>query len=184
LGATTTNNRNPFVRIAAKALTTQTGAAFATVCNVVNGALTMAHWAPRALININRVNPDFTLIQVTSRNDPITAAQQDIVWRSVEDIADRAIRNGGIPILVTATPWPPGHAPTAIEDGYRQINNNRARASGLPCFDYDALLSDGGSPARLLPIYNDCGDQAHPGNTGHAYAATVFEGFLRRLVLT
>ena len=183
-GVTTTNGRSCFPRIACHALSIATGVPFVAFANIANGIPVTPLVAASTLVNIAASKPDFVLIQVANRNDAHTVAQQDITWRYVREIADATTRNGGTPILVTCTPWPPANAPDAATDNIRQINNIRARQSGLPCFDYDALLSDGGSPARLLPIYNDTGDQTHPGNTGHAYAATFLASLLRTLTTT
>jgi hypothetical protein len=168
LAGTTTEplDRQGFPRIACRTMTLA-GIPFAAMKANVDGIPNTPAVAASALAKIAAYRPDFVLIQVANRNDPIDAATQDIVWRHAMEMADATRDAGGMPILVTATPWPVD----AAKDAIRNINNDRARASGLTVFDYDALLTDGASPARLQPRFNDSGDRTHPGMTGHIYAA-------------
>lgn len=168
LAGTTTEplGRQGFPRIACRTMTLA-GIPFAAMKANVEGIPNTPVVAASALAKIAAYRPDFVLIQVANRNDRIDAATQDIVWHHAMEMADATRAAGGLPILVTATPWPVD----AAKDAIRQINNDRARASGLTVFDYDALLTDGAAPARLQPRYNDSGDQTHPGITGHIHAA-------------
>jgi hypothetical protein len=175
-------NRQCFTRIACRAMTRKR-IPFAAVKANVHGIPYTPLVAASALAKIEALQPDFVLIQVSNRNDsPYDVATQDRLWQHVMEMADATTRHGGLPILVTATPWNPGNAPDAATDAMRQYNNNRARASGMVVFDYDALLTDGGSPARLLPQYNDSRDETHPGITGHLFAGERLAALFSDLV--
>jgi hypothetical protein len=175
-------NRQCFTRIACHAMT-RMGIPFAAIKANVDGVPSTGVFAASTLAKIETLQPDFVLIQVSNRNDgPYDRATQDRIWGHVTDMAEATIRHGGLPILVTATPWNPGNAPDAATDAMRQVNNDRARRSGMVVFDYDALLTDGGSPARLLPKYNDSGDETHPGLTGHAFAGERLAALFTSLV--
>ncbi len=175
-------NRQCFTRIACRAMT-RAGIPFAAMKANVNGVPHTNVFAASALAKIETLQPDFVLIQVSNRNDgPYDRATQDRLWAHVTDMAEATVRRGGLPILVTATPWNPGNAPDAATDAMRQVNNDRARRSGMVVFDYDALLTDGGLPARLLPKYNDSGDETHPGITGHALAGERLAALFTSLV--
>jgi hypothetical protein len=179
LAGTTTEplGRQGFPRIACRTMTLG-GIPFAALRANVDGIPNTPVVAASALAKIGAYRPDFVLIQVANRNDRIDAATQDVVWRHAMEMAEATQGAGGMPILVTATPWPVD----AAKDAIRHINNDRARASGLTLFDYDALLTDGASPARLQPRFNDSGDQTHPGITGHIYAAEQLATLFTALV--
>jgi lysophospholipase L1-like esterase len=171
-GTTTDNARSGWGRIAAKAITDATGVPVTSIYNNPLVTPTTAAWVPVASNMIRLIKPQIVTLQVANRNDPISAAQQDITWRQVLEVAQTATDNGAKVVLFTATPWNASNAPTAVEDGYRQINNNRARAiaaaNGFALIDGDALVTDGASPARILSAYNASGDLTHPDDAGHA----------------
>jgi collagen type VII alpha len=180
-GTNTLNQRASWARIAAAAAT-NAGVPTISVFNNLLALPLTANFIQPAIRNIRELKPSIVAIQVSNRNDtPYSVSQANTTWKGVMSIAEVAQQNGAIVVLVTATPWSSGSAPTAVEDGFRQINNNLARAfapisAGFALFDYDAVVSDGGSPARLQDIYG--GDTDHPNDAGHAAAGAVFASML------
>lgn len=186
-GTNTTNLRSTWGRIAAKTVFDGTGVP--VICfysNAYNLPPQTANLIADAVRHIRLLKPSVVAIQVSNRNDsPYSAAQANTTWKGVMSIAEVAQDNGAVVILVTATPWSSGSAPTSVEDGYRQINNDLARAfaasaPGFALFDYDAVLTNGASPARLQPAYG--GNSDHPNDAGHTAAAAVFAPLLESII--
>jgi hypothetical protein len=138
------------------------------------------NYIPRGIIANNALQPQFTLILVASQNDPITAAQQDTSWLLAMQAVQAARSVGSTPILVTPTPWP--SCTTTTLESYRLINLNRAKASGLPVVDYNAIVGNGGNPATLLPQYNS-GDNKHVNDAGNAAVAAVLAPMLAAMLV-
>ncbi|MBN8900940.1 MAG: SGNH/GDSL hydrolase family protein, partial [Rhodospirillales bacterium] len=181
-GASTPHDRGAFARIAARRLT-ETGVPCAALYNHPTGAPVMRLIAAGAERAIPLYRPDFTLIQVATRADPHTAAAQDLTWAAAQRMAALTLAAGGVPIYVTISPWPIRDTPDAAAEAIRQINNERARRSGLPLLDYDRLMSNADHPPRLWPLFNASGDGAHPDIAGHRAAAAALLPLLRSLMV-
>lgn len=186
-GTATTNLRTTWGRVAAKTLT---DAGIPTQCFLSNGPAglspTEENLMSEAIPFIKQLKPNIVCIQVANRNNtPYSVAMSDLVWKKAMAMAQYAQDNGAIVILVTATPWASTSAPTAVEDGYRQINNDLARAfanttTGFALFDYDAVITDGGSPARCQAMYG--GNTDHPNDAGHIAAGAVLAGVITKIL--
>lgn len=181
-GTSTPHNRGAFTRIAARRLS-ERGIPCAALYNVPAGPPVTRLIAAAAERAIPLYRPDFTLIQVATRNEAHTAAAQDLAWAAAQRMAALTLAGGGVPIYVTMSPWPPRDVPDAATEAIRQINNDRARRSGLPLLDYDRLMSDVSNPPRLWPLFNASGDGAHPGIAGHRAAAAALVPLLRSLMV-
>lgn len=186
-GTATTNLRTSWHRIAAKTVSDAMGIPVNSFLNNPFGLIpTTANLIKDACRHIRLIKPSIVAIQVSNRNDaPYSVAQANTTWKSVMQIAEVAQENGAIVVLVTATPWSSGSAPTSVEDDYRQINNNLARAfaagaNGFALFDYDAALTNGASPARLQTAYG--GNTDHPNDAGHIAAAAAFAPILQSII--
>jgi hypothetical protein len=185
-GFTSTNNRSSWNRIAANSLSNAYGAPFSALWSSYNSnTVTFANIFAGAFLNINLFKPDFVLIQVNNRSENAggaTKAVADSCWAYVQQAVALTIKNGGIPILVTVPPFYT-ETPSTTEEVFRVLNNTRARTSGLIVFDLDAILTDGGNPARIRTAYNDSGDNIHAGDTGQAVAGAALQVLIANLVL-
>lgn len=85
-----------------------------------------------------------------------TAAMLQSVYENyVDQFIDLCHDNDMIPIIMTCPPT--ARTATGAIDDVRKSYNDQIRAkaaSDVWVFDADALLTDGGSPARLMPAYS------------------------------
>ncbi len=122
-----------------------------------------ATYQPQGKNQITTYKPHLALYAAWSPNDTslgMTAAQlrgaiQTMAGRTM-DFINHCAANGVHPILLTGIPYKK-HLNTAALDQQRKDYNARIRAMGeagvCSVLDMDAIISDGGSPADLLPAY-------------------------------
>lgn len=176
MGQGTTSDNNSFGFQAVKSLLAE-----GFPCSWTNEGIagtTSANWLVRFNGLVDVVLPDVALINTWTTNDGDTAAAAQAGISRTFAIAEACLQKGIVPILVTA---PPHIGNTVVTDAHRIWANTQAReATGLLVADIDAVLSDGATPARLVPAYNS-GDGTHLNDAGAAAAAAVILPLLRRI---
>nr|MBL8412729.1 SGNH/GDSL hydrolase family protein [Dechloromonas sp.] len=123
--------------------------------------------------------PNFVVIQPFSKNDNGGVYSTATINASIAaalPLAAAARKKGIIPIFRTITP---DGGTNATTDGYRKAGNALIRASGVSCFDLDALFTDGASPARLQAAYTY--DNTHYNKTGNDIAGAEFSRLIGKL---
>lgn len=126
--------------------------------------------------------PSFVVFSVGSTNDGTpTANIINTEWANAIDAA-ATCDAAGVPMILTT--GIPRNTYDATADGFRRELNARVRASGIPYIDFDAVMSDGASPARIIEgLYSD---DRHPNNAGYAVMAQaaipVLSDFARALI--
>ncbi|MBN8873474.1 MAG: hypothetical protein J0H67_11600 [Rhodospirillales bacterium] len=181
-GAATPRDRAAFARIAARRLTGM-GIPCGALLNLQAGPAVSPVTAAAAERALALYRPDVTLIQVATRGEAHAPAAQDIAWAAAQRMSAATLAVGGVPIYVTLPPWSGRDGPDAPSEAIRQINNERARRSGVPLLDYDRLMSNAETPPRLWPLFDAAGDGAHPSAEGHRAAAAALVSLLRSLMV-
>jgi lysophospholipase L1-like esterase len=168
LGQTTTAWANSFGHQACTALSTPSLPVY--WANYGYGGQTSPVFFARAKLLIDDLRPDVLIIPSWSPNDAFSAANLTLSLAAAVMLADYAIRKGVVPIITT--PMPNNTLNTA-SDAIRLDLRDRvlALAGSYIIADFDAVVSDNATPARLLTAY-DSGDHLHPNDAGHAALAT------------
>jgi lysophospholipase L1-like esterase len=129
--------------------------------------------------DVQALHPWVVTIQCGSANGDWRSA--DTVRRAFDAaivLAELVKHNGGIPILVTATPSYYGQGGDNPEwEANRQLSNSlvRAQASKYKILDIDALWGAGANPNSFKPEF-DSGDKKHPSDAGSRAAAAALIG--------
>lgn len=180
-GYRTLADANSFVTQACVHLSTP-GKPFCAVNAGVQGQ-TPAQFFARGYVELPILKPDIVIIEVASPNgSPSTQAQFNTAFGQAIAFADFAVRNGAVPILKTAVPFPSYSTTT---DPMRLVINNLVRGLGasgsILVLDADAAVSNGVFPqAALLPGYLSPIDSLHMNDQAHAAIAAALVPILQR----
>ena len=129
---------------------------------------TSSAYYTRARALIRDGSPDVCFIATWTPNDsPFTQASADLSWARAIDLANYCISLNIVPVLWT--PIPQGGT-TSTTDAYRLSVVARVKASGFLYADFDAVLTDGATPARIKAAANSI-DGVHPGDAGYGFMA-------------
>ena len=124
-----------------------------------------------AMATVPIARPDVVCVVTWTPNDqPPTQATADLSWAHAIEVAELARSTGAVPILVTPIP---SNGLTVAQDAIRLgivARTNAAAASGALVVDMNAVVSDGATPAHILPAF-DSGDHIHPNDAGYAAMA-------------
>ena len=74
------------------------------------------------------------------------------------------------------------YAETAASDAVRQRFNAQIRGSGWDYVDFDAAVSDNGSPAAIRPAFSSFPRAPHPNDAGDLAIAASVQTVLRRIL--
>ena len=185
-GSYTTISQNCFGRQAAALLSTP-----ATPVSFVNcGYSGQQHAAiyTNALNHAAVYKPDVIVFETLSPNDLFTQASSDASLGRTVQFLDYCYSNTIVPILTTALPW---NGVSGAQESVRIAHNAKVRAfaaSGVLVADFDAAMTDGGSPAKLrsaftvYPSNNIDAATAHPGDAGHAQMAATLAPALSKIL--
>lgn len=126
-------------------------------------------------------NPSAVIIQPFSINDgattgALTQAIVDAAMVMALTQAAAARKRGIIPIFRTVIP---SVSMNATQDGFRKAANAALIASGEVVIDIDAVVTDGASPARLLPAYSL--DGTHMSAAGNEACAAPAMDAIRKI---
>lgn len=148
----------------------------------VNGQTTTQYLA-RGKSLAAAVAPQIVVYSAFSPNEGTPSlANINTQWANVLEFLDWASSNRYVPVVTTPVPW---DSLTAPQDAFRITIRDRVlglRALGVDVIDFDAVTSNGASPARWNTGMGD-GDK-HPIDAGYAAMATaakaVFAAILAR----
>ncbi len=148
------------------------------LCSQAVGGSRSETWHANAIATLAHLRPAIVLIPVWTPNDPPTADSAAQSWRIALDLIGRATAVGAVPILTTPIPvyWTDNET-----EAHRQSCAARARAAGWPLIDFDRVMSDNATPARIPPAY-DCGDRIHPSPAGYEAMAKAAIPVLARVL--
>lgn len=135
----------------------------------------------RAITDIDLFRPSVITIATFSPNDgtPMTAEAVSAALGRALSVADYARSRGVVPILVTPIPL---NRLSAAEDAWRMRTVTALRAMAASgrvlVFDMDAVVSDGATPARIVPAFN--ADNVHLNDLGNRVCCQAFVPVLAR----
>ena len=131
-----------------------------------------------ALAALPLSKPDVVCIATWTPNDTTaTQASADASWSRAIEIAELARNAGAVPILVTPIPY---IGLSVAQDAFRMSVVSRALAaanSGELVIDFNSVITNGATPARILPQF-DSGDGTHPNDAGYAAMASLAIPFI------
>lgn len=156
---TTTKQNNPF-HIAISALSTPSFPV--SFVNAGYQGQRSANIYSNATAMVPGLKPDVAIFKAESPNDGGAATQYALSIPNGFAFADYCIRNQIVPVLSTAMPW--GYS-GAVETA-RLAFNAAIRTSGYLYIDFDAAMTDGASPAHILPAYNSATFPGHYNDAG------------------
>lgn len=120
--------------------------------------------------------PSFVVIQPFSVNDgTFTQATVDAAILSALQLAQACRKRGILPIIRTVVP---AGTTSLAQDNIRKAGNAAILAAGEAVFDIDSVLTDGASPARMLPAYVQA-DGLHLNRAGNDAAGAAFAQLLQ-----
>lgn len=176
-GLNSTSNHNGFGLQTAKLMSS--AARPVSLVNVGYASQTSAAFYQNLMKAIDGFKPTVVTIPVLSPNDTQDQTNADTAWASAQSVYAYAVSKGALPVLWTA------FGDTALSGGTEAIRvaqNQRVRNSGLRYVDFDAVISDGASPARIKSAYNS-GDGRHLNDAGYGAEAAALKTLLDTLPL-
>jgi hypothetical protein len=134
-----------------------------------------------ANLALSTFNPDVVFIKGESPNDASsgTAAAFAVSRARAMAFADLCTRKGIVPVLTTAMPW----TWTGSSEAARLAYNDDVRNSGYLYADWDAAVTDGGSPARLQAAFTSSTAPPHPNDAGYTALAVPTKAALQRIIV-
>lgn len=149
--------------------------------NFGSGGQTSPVFYARAKNYIDKLRPDVIVIPCWSPNDGnITTDFGMTSLTAALLVADYAVRKGIVPILTT--PMPLNYSGTAPDNARKALAARiREMSSSFIIADFDAIVTDGGSPAHPIPAY-DSGDQTHLNDFGYAALSLAVRSALQKII--
>jgi len=174
---TATVQNDPF-HIAACAISTPSLPV--TVCKLAYQGMSSASFQANLQQMVLAAPPSVAIIKGESPNDRGygTAAAYSASLAGLIDLGTWCAGRGIVPVAATAMPF--GQDLTA--DAQRQRFNAQIRGSGWYYADFDAAVSDGGSPAQVRPGFQSFYVAPHPNDAGDAALADSVAGVLRQVL--
>ena len=174
---TATVQNDPF-HIAACAISTPSLPV--TVCKLAYQGMSSASFQANLQQMIVAAPPNVAVIKGESPND-LPRGTQATYAASLNGLialgtwcASRGIQ----PVASTAMPY----AETAATDAVRRQYNAQIRGSGWDYVDFDAAVSDGGSPASVRPEFSSFPRAPHPNDAGDIAIAANVQTVLQRIL--
>lgn len=144
--------------------------AFSWVNAGISGQSTTTYLA-RCLNQVNILRPSVAVWLLYSSNDGTpTQALADAAWARAIQFVVYCESIGVAPMIATGIPYTGQY--TLAQDNIRKALNDKARASGIALFDFDAAITDGGAPASIAAGLGS--DSRHLNDAGTLVAETRF----------
>lgn len=186
-GSYTTASQNGFGHLAGALVSTPS--APVSVVNAGFAGQQHAYIYSNASAYIAAFAPDVVVFPVYSPNDTYSQANVNLALARTAAIIDQCIAASIVPIITTALPW---NSISSAQDNVRKAMNATvlgwAANGGVLVADFDAALTDGGSPAQIQSKYknypsgNVDSNNQHPSDAGHAAMAAALQPSLQRLL--
>lgn len=133
---------------------------------------TMTQIRARMLREIDLLRPTITVIPNMSYNGaPSTQGAYDTMMGQFNEILEQTRSKASVPVAVTYPPYNLSLATDNLRKAHNDTIRTRAAAGEFKVIDYDAVVTDGASPARTRAEYLG-DDNAHINDAGHAAIAS------------
>ena len=145
--------------------------------NAGHNGQTTANYLARGKSFVTALTPSIAIFEGLSVNDGTPT--QNIVnaaWAACLEFVDHCEASGVIPVLWTAIPR---NTYDATADGFRKAYNAKVRASGIDYIDFDSVMSDGATPAKI--VTGLFADDRHPNDAGYVAMGTLAGTFLKSI---
>ena len=176
---TATYQNDPF-HIAACAVSTP--ALPVTVCKLAYQGMPTQSFLGNLQQMIIAAPPNLVFIKPASSNDKLSGTPAGISQTEgmLIDLVDWIAGRGIMPAVTTDIPY----AQDSTNDALRLAMNANLRRWGWYCADCDAAVTDGGSPAAILPQYSSFTLAPHPNDAGDGAMAVPIAAIMRKYLAT